>query len=331
MTSTPPPHPPDSATRAAGDGPTITLAVTRVDTPDTAQSHRQDLVAQLGAWFEDTARPLPWRSPDRTAWGVLVSEVMSQQTPVARVAPIWLEWMDRWPTPLAFSQASTADVLRAWGSLGYPRRALRLHECARVIVELHGGEVPSDSAALLALPGIGTYTAAAIQAFAFGRRSVVVDTNIRRVLARVVGGEALPPTSLSAAEMARAAAYVPADDALAALWAASSMELGAVVCTARAPRCESCPVAASCAWRAAGYPADAHAARRRTQAWAGTDRQVRGTIMGALRAAHGPVTSAAIDELWPDAVQLARCLSTLAADGLIARTGQHYHLPVELG
>lgn len=297
----------------------------------SSETHRQNLVDELGAWFEKTARPLPWRSPDRTAWGVLVSEVMSQQTPVARVAPIWLEWMDRWPTPLAFSQASTADVLRAWGSLGYPRRALRLHECARAIVELHDGEVPADSAALLALPGIGTYTAAAIQAFAFGRRSVVVDTNIRRVLARVVGGEALPPASLSAAEMARAAACVPAGDAPAALWAASSMELGAVVCTARAPRCESCPVAALCAWRAAGYPADAHAARRRTQAWAGTDRQVRGRIMGALRAAHGPVASSVIDDLWPDAVQLARCLSTLVADGLIARTGQHYHLPVELG
>ena len=331
MTSTPPPHTPDSETRAVGDASVITLDVTSDDAPSAPERHRQDLVARLGAWFEETARPLPWRSPDRTAWGVLVSEVMSQQTPVARVAPIWLEWMDRWPTPRAFSRASTADVLRAWGSLGYPRRALRLHECARVIVDLHDGEVPSDSADLLALPGIGTYTAAAVQAFAFGRRSVVVDTNIRRVLARVVGGEALPPTSLTAAEMTRAAAYVPADDTSAALWAASSMELGAVVCTARAPSCESCPVAPMCAWRAAGYPPDAHAARRRTQAWAGTDRQVRGTIMGALRAAHGPVPSAVIDALWPDADQLARCLSSLAEDGLIARTGQHYHLPVELG
>lgn len=311
VTSTPPPHPAIATAAPEPAGPT-------------------DLPEALGRWFEETARPLPWRSPDRTPWGVLVSEVMSQQTPVVRVAPIWLDWMDRWPTPTDFAQAPTAEVLRAWGSLGYPRRALRLQECARAIVELHDGEVPASTAELLALPGIGTYTAAAVQAFAFGRRSVVVDTNIRRVLARVVGGEALPPTSLTAAEMSRAAAFVPAGDAPAALWAASSMELGAVVCTARAPRCDDCPVASLCAWRAAGYPADAHAARRRTQAWAGTDRQVRGKVMGALRAAHSPVPAAVIDAVWPDATQLERCLTGLVADGLIARTGQHYHLPVDL-
>ncbi|SDD85454.1 A/G-specific DNA-adenine glycosylase [Sanguibacter gelidistatuariae] len=297
----------------------------------TAPAHCPDLGTALAAWFTATARPLPWRSPDRTAWGVLVSEVMSQQTPVARVAPIWLDWMDRWPTPQAFAQAPTAEVLRAWGSLGYPRRALRLQECARVIVDQYGGEVPADEQALLALPGIGTYTAAAVMAFAFGRRSVVVDTNVRRVLARTVGGEALPSPSLTAAEMSRAAALVPADDASAALWAASSMELGAVVCTARAPRCDDCPVTALCAWRAAGYPADPHAARRRSQAWAGTDRQVRGKVMGALRAAHGPVPSAVIDLVWPDATQLSRCIAGLVEDGLIAQTGEAYHLPVEVG
>ena len=289
-----------------------------------------DLTGALAEWFLATARPLPWRSPDRTAWGVLVSEVMSQQTPVARVAPIWLDWMDRWPTPTAFAAAPTAAVLRAWGSLGYPRRALRLQECARVIVDRHGGEVPADEPALLELPGIGTYTAAAVMAFAFGRRSVVVDTNVRRVLARTVGGEALPSPALTAAEMSRAATLVPADDAGAALWAASSMELGAVVCTARAPRCTDCPVTALCAWRAADYPADTHAARRRSQAWAGTDRQVRGKVMAALRAAHEPVPAAVIDLVWPDGTQLNRCIAGLVTDGLIARTGQDYHLPVEL-
>lgn len=302
MTSTPPPHP---AARPA------------------------DLLETLDAWFAATARPLPWRSPDRTPWGVLVSEVMSQQTPVARVAPIWVDWMDRWPTPTAFAQAPTAEALRAWGSLGYPRRALRLRECAQAIVDQHDGEVPTDEAALLALPGIGSYTAAAVLAFAFGRRSVVLDTNIRRVLARVVGGEALPSPSLTAAERSRAAALVPHDDSSAASWAASSMELGAVVCTARTPSCTACPVAALCAWRAAGYPADAHAARRRTQAWAGTDRQVRGKVMGALRAAHGPVPATIVDHVWPDAAQLDRCLTGLLADGLIARTGEEYHLPVD--
>lgn len=292
----------------------------------TAPPH-STLPAALAQWFLAAARPLPWRSPDRTAWGVLVSEVMSQQTPVARVAPIWLEWMDRWPTPLDFAQAPTADVLRAWGSLGYPRRALRLQECARAVADRHDGEVPDDEAALLALPGVGPYTAAAVMAFAFGRRTVVLDTNIRRVLARAVGGEALPAPSLTAAERSRAAALVPPDDAGAAAWAASSMELGAVVCTARAPRCGDCPVADLCAWRAADYPADPHAARRRSQAWAGTDRQVRGKVMGVLRAAHDPVPRPVIDLVWPDAGQLARCLAGLVEDGLVAQTSGKYHLP----
>ena len=323
MTSTPPHPPAPTATTTATEPTSSSDPVGTLTT--TA------LTETLGQWFEENARPLPWRTPDCTPWGVLVSEVMSQQTPVARVAPIWLDWMGRWPTPADFAQAPTAEVLRAWGSLGYPRRALRLHECARTIVERHDGEVPESTSDLLALPGIGTYTAAAVQAFAFGRRSVVLDTNIRRVLTRVLGGEALPPPSLTSAEMSRAAAVVPADDASAARWAAASMELGAVVCTARAPRCDECPVSSLCAWRAAGYPADAHAARRRTQAWAGTDRQVRGTVMAALRAAHSPVPAAVIDQVWPDPTQLARCLTSLVADGLIARTGQHYHLPVELG
>ena len=340
MTSTPPPHPsaPSAAVPAtiSATEPAVSSGTVGAVTPVTTVTAvttvtTRDLPELLGRWFEENARALPWRSPDCTPWGVLVSEVMSQQTPVARVAPVWLDWMERWPTPTDFAQAPTAEVLRAWGSLGYPRRALRLHECARTIVERHDGEVPESTDDLLALPGIGTYTAAAVQAFAFGRRSVVLDTNIRRVLTRVLGGEALPPPSLTAAEMSRAAAVVPADDASAALWAAASMELGAVVCTARAPRCDDCPVAALCAWRAAGYPADPHASRRRTQAWTGTDRQARGTIMAALRTAHAPVPAAVIDQVWPDPAQLDRCLTSLVADGLIARTGQHYHLPVELG
>lgn len=286
----------------------------------------------LAGWFEETARPLPWRSADRTPWGVLVSEVMSQQTPVARVAPVWVDWMGRWPTPGDLATAPTADVLRAWGRLGYPRRALRLQECARVIVETHDGEVPEDEALLLSLPGIGTYTAAAVMAFAFGRRSVVVDTNVRRVLARTIGGDALPMPSLTAAESARAARIAPRSDLGSALWAAASMELGAVVCTARTPSCEVCPVAHLCAWRAAGYPADEHAARRRTQAWKGTDRQARGTVMGVLRAAHEPVLRTEIDTTWPDPGQLGRCLGALVEDGLVEQCEvgglQAYRLPV---
>lgn len=273
------------------------------------------------AWFGVHARDLPWRAPDRTPWGVLVSEVMLQQTPVVRVEPAWRAWMSRWPRPADLAAASPADVLRAWDRLGYPRRALRLQECARAVVERHGGEVPSDEAELLALPGVGSYTAAAVRAFAFGRRSVVLDTNVRRVLARVVEGAALPAPTPTVGERAAAEALVPPDDAGAARWAAASMELGALVCTARAPRCPACPVRDLCAWRAAGSPADVHAPRRRTQAWAGTDRQVRGRIMALLREALEPAPASAVAAVWPDDAQRDRCLAGLLADGLVERVG----------
>ena len=273
-------------------------------------------------WFGRHARELPWRSEDRSAWGVLVSEVMLQQTPVVRVEPAWRAWMARWPEPADLAAASPADVLRAWDRLGYPRRALRLQECARAVVERHSGVVPDAAEDLLALPGVGAYTAAAVQAFAFGRRSVVLDTNVRRVLARAVAGVALPAPSQTAAELRLAESLVPPDDAAAARWSAASMELGALVCTARSPRCESCPVAGLCAWRAAGKPADEHAGRRRTQAWAGTDRQVRGRVMALLRDAMGPVPAAAVEALWPDRAQLERCVESLLADGLLAREAE---------
>jgi len=279
------------------------------------------LVAEVVDWFDHHARDLPWRRPECSPWGVLVSEVMLQQTPVVRVEPVWREWLERWPTPAAFAGAGPDEVLRAWGRLGYPRRALRLHECARAIVERHGGEVPSEEEQLLALPGIGEYTAAAVLAFAFGRRSVVVDTNVRRVLARSLAGRALPPPHPTAEERRLARSVVPESDADAARWAAASMELGAVVCTARAPRCADCPVAELCAWRAAGYPADEDAPRRRTQAWHGTDRQVRGRIMALLRDAVGPVPLEVVEQLEAPRDQLARCLDSLLADGLAVLDG----------
>ncbi|MEN0128691.1 MAG: A/G-specific adenine glycosylase [Brevundimonas sp.] len=284
-------------------------------------------VSDVVTWFTQNARDLPWRAADRTPWGVLVSEVMLQQTPVVRVEPAWRAWMAAWPTPADLAAAPTADVLRAWDRLGYPRRALRLQECARAIVDRHGGVVPDDEEVLLALPGVGPYTAAAVRAFAFGRRAVVLDTNVRRVLARVVDGSALPTPALTAAETRRAATIVPAADSDAALWAAASMELGALVCTARAPRCEDCPVRASCAWFGAGRPADEHAHRRRTQAWTGTDRQVRGRIMALLREALEPVPQHAIDAVWPHAQQRERCVDSLVADGLVTRTADTYSLP----
>ncbi|ADG73475.1 HhH-GPD family protein [Cellulomonas flavigena DSM 20109] len=282
---------------------------------DPAAAVRADVVT----WFDAHARDLPWRAPDRTPWGVLVSEVMLQQTPVVRVEPAWRAWMARWPGPADLAAAPTADVLRAWDRLGYPRRALWLQECARTVVERHGGVLPEDEEALLALPGVGPYTAAAVRAFAFGRRSVVLDTNVRRVLARVAAGVALPAPTQSAAETRLAAAWVPDDDAGAARWSAAAMELGALVCTARAPRCDACPVAERCRWLAAGRPADVHAHRRRTQAWAGTDRQARGRVMALLREALTPVPHDAVAATWSDAAQLARCLDALVADGLVVR------------
>lgn len=278
-------------------------------------------------WFVRAARDLPWRSPDCTPWGVLVSEVMLQQTPVVRVEPVWREWMERWPTASGLAEAPTADVLRAWGRLGYPRRALRLQDCARALVERHAGDVPERFEDLLALPGVGAYTAGAVTAFAFGRRAVVLDTNVRRVLGRVFDGDALPHPHQTVAEVRRAEALVPADDAEAATWAAATMELGALVCTARAPRCEACPVADLCAWRIAGFPADEHAARRRTQAWAGTDRQCRGRVMGTLRASDRPVPLAALAQVWPDADQLGRALAGLVEDGLAEQIPDGYVLP----
>ena len=281
------------------------------------------IVAPVVAWFDAVGRPLPWRAADRTPWGVLVSEIMLQQTPVVRVLPRWREWLERWPTPAALAAAPTAEVLRAWDRLGYPRRALRLQQCAAIIVERHGGQVPATEAELRALPGIGEYTAAAVVAFAFGGRSVVLDTHVRRVLARAVGGEALPAPSLTAAERTRAAGVVPADPQEAAAWNAAAMELGAVICTSRAPACERCPVADRCAWLAAGRPADRHTARRRTQPWHGTDRQLRGRVMAALRAASAPVPAEALD--LGDAAD--RVMAGLVADGLVEAAPDGYRLP----
>ena len=238
-------------------------------------------------WYREHSRDLPWRAPDRTAWGVLVSEIMLQQTPVVRVLPVWRQWLDRWPTPAALAAAPPADVVRAWGRLGYPRRALRLHAAAQRIRDVHGGQVPGEHAELLALPGIGAYTAAAVAVFAFGQRHTVVDTNIRRVEARLFSGRALPARSLTAAETRLADSVLPEDVAESVAWNQAVMELGALVCTARSPQCGQCPVRDECAWVAAGSPAAEETPRG--QAWHGTDRQVRGAIMAVLRSAPGPL------------------------------------------
>ncbi|MDR8408361.1 A/G-specific adenine glycosylase [Nonomuraea sp. 3-1Str] len=264
-------------------------------------------------WYESNARDLPWRAADATPWGVLVSEIMLQQTPVVRVLPIWHEWMERWPTPEALAAEPPGEAVRHWGRLGYPRRALRLHACARAITEEHGGEVPSDHATLLSLPGIGEYTAAAVASFAYGGRHAVLDTNVRRVFARAVRGEEYPPVATSAAERRLAEALLP--ELGAARWGVAVMELGALVCTARGPRCADCPITQVCAWRLTGKPPHAGPPRK-GQTYAGTDRQCRGRLLAVLRAAHGPVPKEALDAVWDDAVQRERALDGLIADGL---------------
>lgn len=264
-------------------------------------------------WYEDNARDLPWRAEDATPWGVLVSEIMLQQTPVVRVLPVWEEWMARWPTPKALAAEPPGEAVRHWGRLGYPRRALRLHACARAITDEHGGEVPGDHATLLALPGVGEYTAAAVASFAYGGRHAVLDTNVRRVFARAVRAEEYPPTATSAAERRLAEALLP--ELGAARWGVAVMELGALVCTARAPRCADCPITDLCAWRLAGKPPHTGPARK-GQTYAGTDRQCRGRLLAVLRSAHGPVPKAALDVVWDDATQRERALDGLVADGL---------------
>jgi A/G-specific adenine glycosylase len=273
------------------------------------------LADEVLAWYATAARDLPWR---RTSdpWAVLVSEVMLQQTPVARVLPAYEAWLARWPTPAALAAAPPGEAVRQWGRLGYPRRALRLHAAARAVVERHGGAVPDDLDALLALPGVGEYTARAVASFAYGQRHAVVDTNVRRVVARAVNGvaDAGPPST--ARDLRETAALLPPDPAAAARFGAALMELGALVCTARTPRCDGCPVAASCEWRLAGRPAYDGPAKPR-QAYDGTDRQARGALLAVLRATAGPVSGAALVAAWPEPVQRARALDGLVADGLV--------------
>jgi A/G-specific adenine glycosylase len=277
-------------------------------------------------WYPGAARDLPWRRPGVDAWAVLVSEVMLQQTPVARVEPAWRAWLERWPTPAALAGATPADVIRAWGKLGYPRRALRLREAAVAVVERHGGVVPAAIADLEALPGIGTYTARAVACFGYGTPQPVVDTNVRRVVARLVHGRA-EAGNARAADLDDVLALAPAEPERAVRFSVAAMELGALVCVAGTPRCGVCPVRDRCAWRLAGCP-PYDGPPRRVQKFTGTDRQVRGRLLDVLRAASEPVPAAALDAAWDDAVQRSRCLDSLLADGLVEQTADgRFRLP----
>jgi A/G-specific adenine glycosylase len=274
--------------------------------------------SELLDWYDWYRRDLPWREPGVTPWQILVSEFMLQQTPVSRVLPIWRDWVVRWPTPSATAAASPADVVRAWGKLGYPRRAKRLHECATLIARDHADVVPDDVDILLTLPGVGSYTARAIACFAYQQPVPVVDTNVRRVVARVVHGRADAAAASAVRDLADVSALLP-NDSSAHRFSAAFMELGATVCTARAPRCGLCPLSV-CRWRQAGFP-PAQGPTRRPQTYAGTDRQVRGRLLDILRDNELPVTRAQLDVAWlTDTEQRDRALNSLLADGLVTQT-----------
>lgn len=279
------------------------------------------------AWYHANRRDLPWRRDGFTAWGTLVSEFMLQQTPVSRVIPRLEEWLTRWPTPADLAAVPSGEAVRAWKSLGYPRRALWLHAAAVAITEQHGGVVPDDVDALLALPGIGDYTARAVAVFAYGERHPVVDTNIRRVIARAVDGRAEPGPPSARRDLTAMEALLPQDRPAAAAFNAGMMELGAVVCVARSPRCDACPLADRCAWRKAGYPEYDGPRKAVQKRYEGSDRQARGRILAELRAAHIPVTGTELESVWPDAAQRDRALAGLLADGLAVAVSGGYTLP----
>jgi A/G-specific adenine glycosylase len=316
-----------------------------------AQPSTPRLAGRLTRWYAAHARDLPWRAADATPWGVLVSEVMLQQTPVARVLPVWEQWLARWPAPADLAAAAPGDAIRHWDRLGYPRRALRLHQSAVAITEQYDGQVPPSYADLLALPGIGSYTAAAVASFAFGARHAVVDTNVRRVQARFVTGVALPAPAVTSSELRLAESLLPRRDRDVARWNVAVMELGALVCTARAPRCPACPLRQVCAWQLAGTP-PYDGKPHPVQAWHGTDRQVRGRLVAALRATDQPLGRAELlaaslpagpglgpgpgpglgPGLGPEQrSQAERCLAALVADGLVevleGAGGGRYRLP----
>lgn len=285
---------------------------------------RTDLHAPILDWFAVHARELPWRGPGATPWAVMVSEFMLQQTPVSRVLPVFETWMETWPAPADLAAAPTGDAVRAWGRLGYPRRALRLHASAVAITERFGGEVPASYEDLISLPGVGDYTAAAIASFAYGGRHTVLDTNVRRVLGRAVSGVEFPAPSIRTDERATATALVPDEDP--AVWAIAVMELGALVCTAANPSCDRCPVQDRCAWVQAGRP-PYDGPPRKAQSYAGTDRQCRGRLLAVLRDAPGSVSKERLDAVWADAVQRERALASLVADALVVTEGDRYLLP----
>ena len=276
----------------------------------------------LLAWGSDELRDLPWRQT-REPWRILVAEIMLQQTQVSRVAPLWTAFIERWPTPADCAAAPRSEILRAWKGLGYNRRAVALHEAATRIADEHDGVVPSGLDALLALPGVGPYTARAVRVFAYELDDAVVDVNAARVLARAVAGR-----SLTGREVQRLAdEQLPSGDAW--LWNQSVLELGATLCRKRVAQCAVCPVAPHCAWHGEGPDPAAGSAGTggRQSRFEGSDRQGRGRLLDALRVDDLPAVDADAVTGWADHDRTARIVDGLVADGLVVRDGSQLTLP----
>ena len=318
-----------------------------MENAETAFAKTELIRLRLFDWWSRYARDLPWRFGRTTPWGVLVSEVMSQQTQMSRVVPYWTAWMKVWPDAASLAAAPKAEVITAWGRLGYPRRALRLQECAQQVAGQYADRLPRDYDQLVALPGIGDYTASAVMSFAYGERIAVIDTNIRRVLSRVFLGRESKGGAASREERQLARQVLPEDEDSevsdhhvngdgslgtadpqirsaawreppSARWNQAVMELGATVCVARKPACDICPLAGHCRFLKAGLPGLGAGRTRPRQRFAGTDRQIRGSILQALRQASGaPVSRKDLKSLCDDEIRLDRCIASLDEDGLL--------------
>jgi A/G-specific adenine glycosylase len=276
-------------------------------------------------WSERTRRDLPWRRT-RDPWAILVAELMLQQTQVARVVPRYEAFLDEFPTPTVCADAAPGAVVRAWAGLGYNRRARNLHRAATEVRDRHGGALPADLTELLALPGIGPYTARAVLVFAHERDHGVVDTNAARFLARAVAGRRLRPSEAQAL----ADAQVPSGHGW--VWNQAVLDLGATVCTKRSPRCVVCPIATTCRWASAGHPdpdpAEGSAGTSgRQSTFEGSDRQGRGRLVQALRT--GPVDVARVPDVvgWDDPERARRVADGLVRDGLAEYVDGHLTLP----
>ena len=283
-----------------------------------------DLTDRILAWYAMHQRDLPWRQEGFTPWGQLVAEMMLQQTQVDRVVPKLQAWLQRWPTPADLAADTPAEAIRMWDRLGYPRRALWLHRAALQIVDRFGGNVPSDVSELLTLTGVGAYTARAVAVFAFGEHHPVVDTNTRRVLARAITGLSEAPAPHTERDLALMESVLPEDPSESVEFNAGMMELGALLCTAKKPRCDECPLSDLCRWALDGWPENTPLAKRAKQArFEGSDRQVRGMMMALLRE-HGESSTDELVALTEDYEQANRSLTSLERDGLIVSADERF-------